>query len=63
MPAPTHFSLLSAPRSAEREAGDVKSYGGWTQFLLCFGLKPWDQEDAEYAKRILEAFAAGDDDE
>ncbi|KAJ5778293.1 hypothetical protein N7520_001539 [Penicillium odoratum] len=51
------------PSLSPAEQAIVKSYGGWIQFLRCFGLKPWDQEDAEEAKRILEAFAEDDDDE
>lgn len=29
--------------------------------MQCFGLKPWDQEDADEGKAILRAFAADDD--
>jgi hypothetical protein len=39
---------------AEREI--VKNYGGWTQFLLCFGLKPWNSEDVDEAMQILRTF-------
>jgi hypothetical protein len=38
----------------------VKSYGGWTGFLTSFGLKPWIEEDAKEGKKILESFAAQD---
>jgi hypothetical protein len=41
----------------------VKSYGGWTAFLQSFGLKPWESDDAEEGKRILEAFAQQDENE
>ncbi|KAJ5521072.1 hypothetical protein N7463_001525 [Penicillium fimorum] len=40
----------------------VKSYGGWTYFMQCFGLKPWDDDDAEEGKKILEAFTRDDED-
>lgn len=43
---------------AEREI--VKSYGGWTQFMICFGLKPWDLDDTDQGKRILESFVQDD---
>lgn len=38
----------------------VKSYGGWSQFMAIFGLKPWDRDDADEGKRILESFAQDD---
>lgn len=41
----------------------MKSYGGWTQFMLCFGLKPWETDDMEEAKRILVAFTQDEEDE
>jgi len=39
----------------------VNAYGSWTQFMMSFGLKPWETEDAEEGKRIAETFAAHDD--
>ncbi|KAJ5156231.1 hypothetical protein N7492_009034 [Penicillium capsulatum] len=42
---------LQPPLSpAEREI--VKSYGGWTQFLASFDLKPWESDDAAEGKRF-----------
>ncbi|EPS26164.1 hypothetical protein PDE_01100 [Penicillium oxalicum 114-2] len=35
----------------------VKSYGGWSMFLHSYGLKPWNEDDAEEGLRILEALA------
>jgi hypothetical protein len=35
----------------------VRSYGGWTNFMLSMGLKPWKDDDAEEGKAIAEAFA------
>jgi hypothetical protein len=46
----------TAPPCTPAERAIVKSYGGWTQFMQCFGLKPWDMDDMEEAKRILVAF-------
>ncbi|KAI9929404.1 hypothetical protein ASPWEDRAFT_184113 [Aspergillus wentii DTO 134E9] len=48
------------PPLSEAERAIVKSYGGWTQFMQSFGLKPWEQDDADEGKRILAAFVAGD---
>uniref|UniRef100_A0A093V2F4 Uncharacterized protein n=1 Tax=Talaromyces marneffei PM1 TaxID=1077442 RepID=A0A093V2F4_TALMA len=46
---------LQPPLSpAERDV--VKSYGGWTRFCASFGLKPWNDEDAEEAMQILRSF-------
>ena len=39
---------------AERKI--VNSYGGWTQFMHSFGLKPWELDDNDSGKRILESF-------
>ncbi|KAJ5193510.1 hypothetical protein N7449_009652 [Penicillium cf. viridicatum] len=52
MPATDALQPILTP--AERAI--VKSYGGWTSFMHCFGLKPWDSDDAEEGKRILEVF-------
>ncbi|KAJ5153653.1 uncharacterized protein N7500_009092 [Penicillium coprophilum] len=40
----------------------VRSYGGWTSFMISFGLKPWEDDDAEEGKKILEALAQDDED-
>ncbi|KAJ5631597.1 uncharacterized protein N7484_011697 [Penicillium longicatenatum] len=51
------------PPLSPAERAIVKAYGGWTQFMASFGLKPWEQDDAEEGKRIVEAFARDDDEE
>ncbi|KAJ5915857.1 hypothetical protein N7454_010998 [Penicillium verhagenii] len=48
------------PPLTEAERAIVKSYGGWTQFMLSYGLKPHDLEDIEEAKAILEGLAQVD---
>ncbi|KAJ5511353.1 hypothetical protein N7453_003456 [Penicillium expansum] len=50
------------PPLTPAERAIVKSYGGWTYFLQSFGLKPWETEDAEEGKRILEAFVQDEED-
>ncbi|KAJ5928211.1 hypothetical protein N7466_007167 [Penicillium verhagenii] len=45
------------PPLTEAERTVVKSYGGWTQFMLAFGLKPTDPVDAEEAKALLKGLA------
>jgi hypothetical protein len=47
---------VTEPPLSPAERAIVKSYGGWTQFMMSFGLKPWESDDAEEGKRILEAF-------
>lgn len=37
----------------------VKSYGGWTNFCLSHGLKPFSDEENEEATRILRQYALG----
>ncbi|CEL02385.1 hypothetical protein ASPCAL03556 [Aspergillus calidoustus] len=57
---PQSSDCLQAPLTpAERAI--VKSYGGWSQFLFSYGLKPWNTEEAEEGKRILESLASGSD--
>jgi hypothetical protein len=56
--------LLTAstePPLTPAERAIVKSYGGWSQFLFSYGLKPWNTEEADEGKRILESLASGSD--
>ncbi|OQE13254.1 hypothetical protein PENFLA_c051G02847 [Penicillium flavigenum] len=50
------------PPLTPAERAIVKSYGGWTHFMQCFGLKPWEDDDAREGKKILEAFVRDGDD-
>ncbi|CAI7592309.1 unnamed protein product [Penicillium glandicola] len=50
------------PPLTPAERAIVKSYGGWTYFLMSFGLEPWEKDDADQGKRILEAFVRGEED-
>jgi hypothetical protein len=36
------------------------SYGGWQNFMHSYGLKPWDLDDVEEGKRIVQAFKDAD---
>ncbi|GAO14384.1 hypothetical protein UVI_02055100 [Ustilaginoidea virens] len=45
----------------EREI--CKAYGGWTNFMISMGLKPWVDEDAEEGKAIIAAFARDKEEE
>ncbi|KAJ5740989.1 hypothetical protein N7493_000861 [Penicillium malachiteum] len=56
---PSYDSLQPPLTPAERAI--VKTYGSWSQFMFSFGLKPWNDDDVQEGKRILEAFAADDD--
>jgi hypothetical protein len=56
-------NTATAPPLAPAEREIVKSYGGWTQFMHAFGLKPWDLEDIDEAKHILVSFTTPDDEE
>ncbi|KAE8151733.1 hypothetical protein BDV25DRAFT_152220 [Aspergillus avenaceus] len=52
---PATDSLQPPLTPAEREI--VKSYGGWTNFLFSYGLKPWNDDDAEEGLMILKGLA------
>lgn len=39
----------------------VKAYGAWTGFMQSFGLKPWEQSDAEEGHQIARQFALNDE--
>ncbi|CAK7263802.1 hypothetical protein SEPCBS119000_000675 [Sporothrix epigloea] len=47
---------LQPPLTAD-EKKIVKAYGGWTNTMISFGLKPFYPEDVEEAKMIVSAFA------
>ncbi|KAL4937979.1 hypothetical protein BDV06DRAFT_201937 [Aspergillus oleicola] len=51
------------PPLTPSERAIVKSYGGWTNFMIAFGLKPWNKDDAEEGVQIARTFAAPDQDE
>lgn len=59
----TDPSILSEPPLTPAERKVVKSYGGWTNFMNSFALKPWDDDDAAEGKAIVEAFASNDEQE
>lgn len=58
-----HLDLASraAPPLSPAERAIVKSYGDWTSFMHSMGLKPYEFDDIDEAKRILESFVAGDE--
>ncbi|CAK7275283.1 hypothetical protein SEPCBS119000_006614 [Sporothrix epigloea] len=45
-----------APPLTPEERAIVKSYGSWTHFMICVGLKPYDFDDIDEAKRIVADF-------
>jgi hypothetical protein len=36
------------------------SFGGWDNFMISYGLKPWDDDDIEEGIAIVEAMEEGD---
>ncbi|PFH57425.1 hypothetical protein XA68_15103 [Ophiocordyceps unilateralis] len=51
------------PILSEEESAIVKSYGGWTSFMMSMGLKAWKAEDEAEGMQILRALAAPDEEE
>ena len=37
-----------------------KDFGGFNNFMHSYGLKPWDHDDIQEGKRIIEAFREQD---
>ncbi|KAG2019244.1 hypothetical protein GB937_005157 [Aspergillus fischeri] len=48
------------PPLSPAERAIVKSYGGWTQFMISFGLKPYELDDIYEAKSIVASLATDD---
>ncbi|KAI9639487.1 uncharacterized protein MKK02DRAFT_39787 [Dioszegia hungarica] len=42
------------------EKAVVKDYGGWTNFSLSYGLKPWESADNAEAHQIAKGMASND---
>lgn len=40
-----------------------KPWGGWQKFMLSYGLKPWDDDDVQEGKAIIQAFRDRDREE
>ncbi|PYH98705.1 hypothetical protein BO71DRAFT_283224, partial [Aspergillus ellipticus CBS 707.79] len=57
---PPLTKTMQNPLLTPAQRAIVKTYGGWTQFLLCFGLKPWNEDDAAEGVSILRAFVEED---
>ena len=53
----TYGQLTLAPILTPTERAIVKSYGGWTEFCLVHGLKPFKMDENEEAHRIVQAMA------
>jgi hypothetical protein len=49
---------MTEPPLTPAERAIVKGYGGWTQFMMSYGLKPWDEDDVEEGKQILAVLAS-----
>ncbi|KAF8876851.1 hypothetical protein BD779DRAFT_1559386 [Infundibulicybe gibba] len=47
------FSQTYRPKSNEYY---YESFGGWTNFMHSYGLKPWNESDVEQGKQIVEDF-------
>ncbi|CAM1510826.1 Fc.00g083390.m01.CDS01 [Cosmosporella sp. VM-42] len=59
MPSSDGLQPILTP--TEREI--CRSYGGWTNFMLSYGLKPWNADDNPEGKAIIAGLAAEHDDE
>jgi hypothetical protein len=55
-----NLSIYLEPPLTPAERAIVKSYGGWTQFMISFGLKPYELDDIDEAKSIVASLAADD---
>ncbi|KAJ5545015.1 hypothetical protein N7535_006596 [Penicillium sp. DV-2018c] len=60
---PAYSTDCLQPPLTDAERAIVKSYGGWTAFMFSFGLKPFNDDDAEEAMAILKAFTTQDEEE
>jgi len=56
-------TLYAEPSLTPAENAVVRSYGGWTEFMQTFGLKPWETEDIEDAISIIKSLVAADEED
>lgn len=49
---------MTEPPLTPDERKVVKEYDNWTHFMQSYELKPWDQDDVDEGKAILEGLAA-----
>ncbi|WWC96156.1 hypothetical protein V866_003023 [Kwoniella sp. B9012] len=49
------------PHLQPAERAIVKSYGGWTNFCVSYGLKPWEMDQNDEALAIVSALAKMDE--
>ncbi|EAW21028.1 uncharacterized protein NFIA_061890 [Aspergillus fischeri NRRL 181] len=59
-PRAVKMSTNEKPPLSPAERAIVKSYGGWTQFMISFGLKPYELDDIYEAKSIVASLATDD---
>lgn len=53
----TNLLALEPAGLSAAEKQVIKSYGGWTYFMMAFALKPWEDDDVQEGLRILRGFA------
>ncbi|GJJ15809.1 hypothetical protein Clacol_010087 [Clathrus columnatus] len=58
----TTSKSTSSSRSSNSDYAIYKSYGGWQNFHHCHRLKPWDDDDLEEGKAIIQALRDADTD-
>lgn len=51
-------TLSPAPPLSPAERNIVRSYGTWTDFMIAYGLKPYNLDDVQEGKLILEGMVA-----
>lgn len=52
----SHNTYQSAGSARQSKGDYIDSFGGYENFMISYGLKPWDDEDIEMGSRILEEF-------
>lgn len=55
------MTYIPEPILTPGEKAVVKGYGGWQAFMLSYGLKPWEEDDAEEGLQIVRGLAQVDE--
>lgn len=59
--APSPKRTQSPPPLSAAERSIVRASGGWTNFCLSYGLKPFDSGDCDEALQIVRAMVRADE--